>query len=216
MNNSENISRDEFMETYCTSHTSLQSELLAKIERNTFVELLHSHMISGAYQGRFLAMLSQIKKPNYILEIGTFTGYSALCLAEGLTENGKLITLENNPEMENRIRNNFAESPLGHKIELKIGHAKEIIPTLNSKFDLVFMDADKENYLNYYHLIQDKLAPKAIIIADNVLWKGKIIYDALDKKTKALQAFNNFVQKDEKVENILLPIRDGLMLIYLK
>ena len=204
------------LETYCTSHTSAQSELLTKIERNTFVELLHPHMISGAYQGRFLSLLSCLKQPKNILEIGTFTGYSALCLAEGLSENGKLITLENNPEMENRIRNNFAQSNVNKKIELKIGNASEIIPTLTPKFDLVFIDADKENYLNYYHLIQNKLAPKALIIADNVLWKGKIIYDALDKKTKALQAFNDFVQKDERVENILLPIRDGLMLIYLK
>ncbi len=171
-------------------------------------------MLSGHFQGRFLSFLSKLQRPLNILEIGTYTGYSAICLAQGLQENGKLITIDCNEELESFVIENIKKAGVEEKIEFVLGDAKHIIPTLNLNFDLVFIDADKVNYGLYYDLIFDKLNPNALIIADNVLWSGKIIdknVKANDEDTHALLAFNKKIQEDNRVENILLPIRDGLM-----
>jgi len=172
-------------------------------------------MLSGHLQGRILAMVSKMISPGYIVEIGTYTGYSALCMAEGLKENGKLITIEYNEELQSRILGYFNESKYAKQMDLRIGDAIGILPTLASGIDLVFIDADKTNYLNYYNLVFDKLKSGAYILADNVLWSGKVIEDVNldDADTIALKKFNTFVQQDERVENILMPVRDGLMLI---
>jgi predicted O-methyltransferase YrrM len=154
-------------------------------------------------------------RPSSILEIGTFTGYSAICLAEGLTDKGMLHTIEVNPELEDMISRYFNEAGITAKTKLHIGHAMDIIPTINTTFDLVFIDADKENYLNYYHLVFDKVRKGGFILADNVLWGGKVMKKtpALDKETKGIKEFNEFVQQDKRVENTLLPLRDGLMVV---
>jgi predicted O-methyltransferase YrrM len=171
-------------------------------------------MISGRLQGRLLSMLSKMLAPTRILELGTFTGYSALCLAEGLAPTGKLISLENNAEMQTRILQNWAKSPYFKQMELIIGDALQTLPHLNDTFDLIFLDADKQNYLNYYEILLGKLRPGGVLLADNVLWSGKIIdQEAQDKKTKALRLFNNFVRQDNRVELVMLPFRDGLSCI---
>jgi predicted O-methyltransferase YrrM len=153
--------------------------------------------------------------PSSILEIGTYTGYSAICLAEGLTDKGMLHTIEINPELEEMIRRYFNEVGISSKTSLHIGNAMEIVPTINTTFDLVFIDADKENYLNYYNMVFDKVRKGGIIIADNVLWGGKVLKDkpTPDKETKGIKEFNEFVQQDKRVENMLLPLRDGLMIV---
>jgi len=200
---------------YAEAHSSAESALLKKINRETNLEVLRPRMLSGHLQGRMLAAISQMINPEYIVEIGTYTGYSALCLAEGLRITGRLVTIEKNEELESRVRGYFKESKYNTQIKMLIGDALELIPNLEDNADLVFIDADKVNYLNYYKLLIDKVRPGGFVLADNVLWSGKVVevIDEDDADTKALLEFNRFVQNDEKVENVLLPIRDGIMLI---
>jgi predicted O-methyltransferase YrrM len=205
---------DEQLDAYCCDHTSNESALLAKLNRETHVKVLQPRMLSGHFQGRMLSMLSKMIRPERILEIGTYTGYSALCLAEGLTTSGKLITIDVNAQLEDFVRDYFAQSDFDAQIDYRIGDAMQLIPTLTEQFDLVFIDADKQNYINYYHLIFDKVKPGGYIFSDNVLWSGKVVQEGgkIDKDTQLLQTFNDLIQNDERVENILLPIRDGVMI----
>jgi caffeoyl-CoA O-methyltransferase len=200
---------------YADAHTTPESEGLRRLNRDTHAHVLRPRMLSGHMQGRFLAMISQMIRPRRILEIGTYTGYSALCLAEGLLPDGRLITLDNNEELEAFVRNHWTESPYATQMELRIGQAAELIPTLNESFDLVFIDADKENYALYYDLIFDQVRPGGFILADNVLWSGKVVQPvkASDRDTQAVLAFNQKIHNDTRVENVLLPLRDGLMLV---
>ena len=206
---------DPELNNYAEQHTSPETDLLQRINRETNLEVLVPRMLSGHLQGRILAMVSKMIRPSYIVEIGTYTGYSALCLAEGLAEDGKLITIEYNEELQKRISGYFNESNYTNLLDLRIGDAAAILPTLEAGIDLAFIDADKTNYLNYYNLVLAKLNPGGYIIADNVLWSGKVIeeVDPDDEDTNALKKFNTFVRQDERVENVLLPVRDGLMLI---
>ncbi|PLK44269.1 O-methyltransferase [Emticicia sp. TH156] len=202
------------IDQYCLDHTTPENDLLSKLNRETHAKVLQSRMLSGHLQGRLLAMVSQMIQPGLILEIGTYTGYSALCLAEGLTQNGKIITIDVNEELEDFVRNFFAQSPLHHKIDFRIGNALEIIPEMEGPFDLVFIDADKLNYQRYYDIVFDKVRPGGYIIADNVLWSGKVSNPAAkDKDTLNIRAFNDAIHNDNRVENILLPIRDGLLVL---
>jgi predicted O-methyltransferase YrrM len=198
---------------YIEEHTAPEPELLKKINRETHAQVLMPRMLSGHVQGRFLAMISQFIRPNYILEIGTYTGYSAICLAEGLAPDGKLITLDVNEELESRVRGYFHQSGMEAKIDYRIGDASKIIPTLHFMFDLVFIDADKENYALYYDLVFDKINPGGVILADNVLWSGKVTQPKKDKDTRALDQFNKKVNLDTRVESLLLPLRDGIMMM---
>jgi predicted O-methyltransferase YrrM len=200
------------LEQYAGIHTSPESELLARINRETHLEVLQPRMLSGHLQGRLLALLSSLLKPKRILEIGTYTGYSALCLAEGLPDDGKLITIDVNEELQARVQGYFNDSAYKNQIEYYIGDAIELIPTLSDTWDLVFIDADKKNYLNYYDLVIEHMNPGGIILADNILWSGKVIDEtAQDRETVLLRKYNERIQADERVENILLPIRDGIM-----
>lgn len=202
------------IEEYALNHTKAESDLLKKINRETHAKIMMPRMLSGHLQGRFLSMISHMVKPDYILEIGTYTGYSALCLAEGLNEKGKIITIDINEELEKFVRNFFEQSDYKNKIDYRIGNALDIIPTIENQLDMVFIDADKENYSAYYDLVFEKVRNGGYIIADNVLWSGKVLMDdnKLDKDTKAIKAFNDKIQNDSRVENILLPVRDGLMI----
>jgi predicted O-methyltransferase YrrM len=204
----------EEIEKYSEMHTSAESEWLCNLNRETHQKILKPRMLSGHMQGRILSLFSQMIKPERILEIGTYTGYSALCLAEGLAENGKLITIDINEELQEFVQKHIDASPYKNKIEQRIGNALEIIPTLNEQFDIVFIDADKENYLPYFNLIFDKVKTGGYIIADNVLWSGKVVdkVKANDTDTKKLLEFNAYIQNHEGVENVLLPVRDGLMI----
>lgn len=203
----------EKLNEYVEKHTSAESELLKKINRDTHAKVMMPRMLSGHLQGRVLAMISQMIKPTNILEIGTYTGYSAICMAEGLQEGGRLITIDINEELEDRVRGYFREAGLDAAIDYRIGNALDIIPTLSIKFDLVFIDADKENYNRYFDLVIDHVNLNGFILADNVLWSGKVLDAKQDKDTKAIAAFNARIQEDERVENVLLPIRDGIMLM---
>ncbi|MBP6387095.1 MAG: class I SAM-dependent methyltransferase [Pseudarcicella sp.] len=201
---------------YAESHTTEENELLKELNRTTHAEILQPRMLSGHLQGRVLAMFSGMIKPQNILEIGTYTGYSAICLAEGLTENGKIITIDINEELEKFTSDFFNKSKFNTKIEYKIGNALEIIPTLTEEFDLVFIDADKVNYSNYYDLVFEKIKIGGYIISDNVLWSGKVADEysekKIDKDTLNMIAFNKKCHDDPRTENVLLPIRDGLMI----
>lgn len=202
------------LDAYCTEHTSAEPQLLARLNRDTHVNVLKPRMLSGHFQGRLLSMLSKMIQPEYILEIGTYTGYSALCLAEGLKPTGKLITLDVNEQLEDFTRSYFDQSDFAHQIDYRICDAMQEIPKLQEPFDLVFIDADKQNYINYYHLVIDQLKSGAYILIDNVLWSGKVYQqsDKPDKDTRILREFNDLLVNDERVETILLPIRDGIML----
>jgi caffeoyl-CoA O-methyltransferase len=203
---------DPILDQYACEHTSKESELLQQINRETHLEVLQPRMLSGHFQGRVLSMFSKMIKPNRILEIGTYTGYSALCLAEGLTAEGKLVTIDINEELENRVRGYFNGSEFSNKITYLVGDAIELIPTINEKWDIVFIDADKLNYLNYYQLVFDSVKVGGYIIADNVLWSGKVIDPTKqDRETNLLREYNQFVHNDSRVEEVLFPIRDGLM-----
>lgn len=204
---------DPILEEYIEKHCSPESPLLAKLSRETQAKILRPRMLSGQVQGQFLKMISQMIRPTNILEIGTYTGYSALCLAEGLQEEGQLHTIDINEELEDFTQNFLQQHPKSSQIITHIGDALTIIPQLKLDFDLVFIDADKCNYQNYYELLVPRLKPGAFIIADNVLWSGKVLEKAApnDTDTQALQAFNDHVQQDERVENLLLGLRDGLL-----
>lgn len=206
---------DQSIEQYAQDHSMAESDLLHELNRTTWTKVLQPRMLSGHLQGRILSLLSQLKRPKKILEIGTYTGYSALCLAEGLTENGQLVTIDKNEELEDLAKAHFQKSRFSDQIDMKIGNAMELISAMDIDFDLVFIDADKENYLNYYKAIIDDLPKGALIIADNVLWSGKVIKPTAkgDIETQNIKAFNDFVQNDERVENLLMPVRDGLMIM---
>ena len=203
------------IQNYAEAHTSAESGLLTELLEKTYRERSDKSMLSGFYQGRLLAMFSKMLAPRRILEIGTYMGYSALCLAEGLTEDGKLITLDIQPETNEVAKEFWARTPLYSKIESYLGNAPEIIPMLGETFDLVFIDADKPNYANYYDLVFPRLRVGGIILADNVLWSGAVLDPAAsdDESAVALDEFNQKVQADERVSNILFAVRDGLMVI---
>ncbi len=201
------------LQEYAEAHTTDESPLLKKINRSTHAQILKPRMLSGRLQGRFLSMISSLIRPRVILEIGTYTGYSAICLAAGLQETGKLITIDVNEELEDRVRGYIREAGLEERIDYRIGKAADIIPQLEEQFDLVFIDADKENYARYFDLVIDRVNLNGVILADNVLWSGKVLREKPDKDTRAIIAFNEKIQADERVENVLLPIRDGVMMM---
>lgn len=204
------------IENYAQLHSSPESEILQKLNRETHARILRPRMLSGHMQGKLLEMISCMLQPERILEIGTYTGYSAICMARGLKKNGKLITIDHNPELEEFTRSFFKEAGLSDKIEYLIGEAVDILPTLNGPFDLAFIDADKENYTFYYEHVLEKLKPGGVILADNVLWSGKVLSEDAangDPEANALIHFNKFVQNDQRAENLLLPFRDGLTII---
>ena len=203
----------EDISNYSEDHTTNESAVLQDLNRTTWSKVLQPRMLSGHLQGRVLSMFSKMIRPKRILEIGTYTGYSAICLAEGLAEGGKLITIDLNEELEDMVLDYVKRSGFEEKVEFKIGNAMELIPQMDEDWDLVFIDADKENYSNYLDLIFDKLKPGGYVIADNVLWSGKVVKEAQDKdeETQALKEFNTKVQNDDRLENVLFPIRDGLM-----
>lgn len=202
----------EALDDYVVAHSEKEPELLQQLTRETYQKILQPRMLSGHYQGRILSILSKLINPKSILEIGTYTGYSALCLCEGLQKNGSLHTIDINEELEDFQRKYFNASPYGEMIFQHVGDALEIIPTLETKFDLVFIDADKPNYPNYFESIIDKMNPGGVILSDNVLWSGKVIQELNpnDLSTVALLKYNRLLAKDPRIETVLLPIRDGL------
>jgi len=204
-----------YIEKYVSDHTSPELPVLAKLSRATHLRTHMPQMLSGHLQGIFLQMISYMMKPITVLEIGTFTGYSAICLAQGLQKDGKLITIERNPEMEDFTAPFFKEAGLENKIQLLIGDAIEIVPTLSGTLDLVFIDADKENYTRYFDLVYPKVIPGGYILADNALWYGRVVQPGAesDRETAGIMQFNRYVQQHTGVQNILLPIRDGIMLM---
>lgn len=204
---------DKKLGDYCALWSKEESPLLKEINRQTHLQTLLPNMLSGHLQGLFLSMISKMLAPKRILEIGTFTGYSAICLAEGLSENGILHTIEVNEEMEPLISDKFEKSENKHKIKLHIGDAKTIIPSLKESFDLVFIDAAKLEYSQYYDLVFPFVKLGGWIVADNVLWSGKVVGDKHDKDTMAIHGFNEMVKNDGRVENFILPLRDGLNII---
>lgn len=205
---------DPEIEQYAEAHTTPESSLLAQITRDTYLEVLQPRMLSGQLQGRVLSMLSKMIRPNAILEIGTYTGYSALCLAEGLSAHGTLLTIDKNIELYDRANSYFSESEFASKIRMLKGNALAIVPDLKQKWDLIFIDADKENYQNYYDLTLPNLNKGGFIIADNVLWSGKVIdANENDVDTVALRSFNTALIEDIRVEVLMLPVRDGLTVV---
>lgn len=202
----------EELDAYVVKHSADEPELLQQLNRETKQKILQPRMLCGHYQGRLLSMISKLIRPSNILEIGTYTGYSAICLAEGLGDSGELHTIDINEELQDIQRKYFDKSGFGHQIFQHTGNALEIIPTLDITFDLVFIDADKENYSNYFNCIIDKLKPGGIILSDNVLWSGKIIekLDPEDIDTKSIIEYNTLLKKDHRIDTIVLPIRDGL------
>jgi len=201
------------LQRYAEQHSTSESDLLRRINRDTHANVMMPRMLSGHLQGRALAMISNILRPERILEIGTYTGYSAICMAEGLQDEGKLVTIDINEELEQKVRKYFDEAGLSSKIDYRIGDATKIIPLLQDTFDLIFIDADKENYSRYFDLVIDKVRVGGIILADNVLWSGKVLDEKPDKDTRAIVEFNKKIQRDARVENVLLPIRDGILMI---
>ena len=203
----------EKIDNYTGEHTAGESTLLANLSRETYLKILIPRMLSGHIQGRFLSMISHMLKPKYILEIGTYTGYSALCMAEGLHQDGKVVTIDNNEELKDILDKYMNASEFANQIDFKLGAALDIIPTLPNDIDLVFIDADKPNYSNYFDAVIDKMRPGGFILADNVLWSGKVTegIKANDKSTIAINEFNKKVHADPRVENVLIPIRDGIM-----
>ena len=202
----------EEVEKYTTTHTTKESLLLTELNRETWANVMTPRMLSGHLQGRILSMFSKLIAPENILEIGTYTGYSALCLAEGLKPNGTLHTLDINEEYTAVANRYFKKSNFSKNIQQHTGEALDIIPTLNCNFQLAFIDADKENYTNYFDVIIDKIDVGGLIIADNVLWSGKVIHEQKDEETIALDKYNKKIVTSERVENVLLPVRDGLMI----
>lgn len=200
---------------YCQDHTSPEDDILKEISRETHAKVLMPRMLSGQLQGKTLEIFSKMLRPKAILEIGTYTGYSAICMARGLGSGGRLTTLDINEELETMVRGFFEKSGLSPKIDYRIGNALDIIPELQGNFDLVFIDADKTNYTNYYRMLVDRVNQGGIILADNVLWSGKVLAkegEKIQKDTQAIIDFNRMVQEDPRVENVLFPIRDGIMM----
>jgi len=208
----------EKIDDYVVSHSQEEPLLLQELTRETWQKVLNPRMLSGAFQGRVLSMISKLIQPTTMLEIGTYTGYSALCLAEGLTSEGTLHTIDKNEELLSLQQKYFQKSPAKNQIKSYVGNALEIIPTIHEKFDLVFIDADKSNYINYFHLIIDKMNKGGVILSDNVLWSGKVVekLNPKDTDTKVLLAYNNLLNSDKRVETVLLPIRDGLTISRVK
>ena len=202
----------EALDNYVVAHSEQEPELLQQLTRETYQKVLQPIMLSGPYQGRVLSMISKLVRPKTILELGTFTGYSTLCLAEGLAKDGTLHTIDSNEELVDFQRKYFDTSGYGNQIIQHTGNALDIIKTLEHTFDLIFIDADKPNYCNYFHSIIDKLNPGGIILSDNVLWHGKVVepLDKKDKSTKAVLEYNTLLKTDTRIETVLLPIRDGL------
>lgn len=200
------------LEDYIEQHSEKEPELLAALNKETYQKILLPRMLSGHFQGRVLSMLSKLIRPVNILEIGTYTGYSALCLCEGMRDNGQLHTIDIKEELVDFQRKHFNKSPWGNQIVQHLGEAIDIIPKLDLKFDLVFIDADKENYLNYFELIVPRMNKGGIILSDNVLWSGKVLepLNPKDTSTKVLLEYNQLLKEDPRVETVLLPIRDGL------
>lgn len=206
------------IEEYILQHIDEEGDLLKNLNRDAHVNLLRPRMLSGHLQGRLLNMFCRLVQPKRILEIGTYTGYATLCLAEGAPDDAEIHTLEVNDELEDFIMKHLHKSKLEDKIHLHIGDALKIIPTLNETFDLVFIDANKRHYCQYYDLIFDKVRPGGLIIADNTLWDGKVLETPhhTDKQTIGIQEFNNMIAKDNRIEKVILPMRDGLTLIWKK
>lgn len=212
------IADDSDLMNYIQTHSSDEPEILKDLTKKTYLNVLNPRMLSGHIQGRMLKMFVQMINPSRILELGTYTGYSALCMAEGLSTDAYIDTIEVNDELEDIISEFKSKSNFGHKINVIFGDALEIIPTLIHKYDLVFIDANKRNYVEYYNLIFDKVPSGGYIIADNVLWDGHVLksYEELktkDSQTRGIKEFNDLVQKDTRVENVLFPLRDGLMIV---
>jgi len=203
------------MEEYILNHLEPEPEYLKVLARKTFVRLVNGRMVSGHLQGRFLKMLCRMINPQNVLEIGAFTGYSALCLAEGIAENAHIDTIEIDDELEDFLLENFKSSPFEHKVTLHIGDALKIIPTLEKIYDLVFIDGDKRQYIDYFELVLPKIRKGGFILADNTLWSGKVVQplEHGDTQTRAILDFNNFISSDKRIEQVLLPLRDGLTII---
>ena len=205
--------KSEQLNGYLEGTTDAENPLLKRIHRETYLRETMPHMLSGHYQGRVLAMLSQLVKPKLALEIGTFTGYATLCLAEGLQSDGILHTIDINQEQEDRVQGYFDESPYGSNIRYHIGQASEVIPQIPGEFDLVFIDADKKNNLFYFNELIPRMKPGGLILIDNVLWKGKVFDNMPDNQTKQIIELNQTLTKDNRVEKLILPIRDGLFVL---
>lgn len=205
---------DEKLDRYVCAHSENEPLVLQELNRDTHVNILKPRMLSGHFQGRVLSLLSHMIKPMDILEIGTYTGYSAICLAEGLQPGGHLVTIDKNEELEDMVNSYIEKSGNQDRIKPLVGDAMEIVPELKREFDIVFVDADKSNYINYYHMVFDKVRTGGYIIFDNVLWSGKVIEEVKsnDKDTQVLVELNKLIHEDERVQEVLLPIRDGLLI----
>jgi caffeoyl-CoA O-methyltransferase len=202
------------IEAYIASHSSPEPEHLACLSRETYLKVLYPRMLSGHVQGRLLAMISQMLQPKLILEVGTFTGYACICLAEGLAPGGKIITVERNLELEGYIRRGLEDAGISDRVELRLGDAMHILPELEGPFDLVFLDADKQQYPQYYDLLIARLRPGGMILADNVLWGGQVADPAQSsKEIEGIRQFNDRVAEDPRVEKVMLPLRDGILMI---
>lgn len=209
------MNRQVLLDQYIHNHISPEDDYLRELDRETHQKVLHPRMLSGHLQGQILSMISCMVKPKYILEIGTFTGYSALCLAKGLAKGGKLHTIEIDDELESIAKKYFQKSGMSDQIVQHIGDARQIIPSLNLVFDLVFIDADKRDYCDYYKLVFNNIPVGGFIVADNVLWDGKVVdpKSADEEQTRGILEFNHLVQNDSRVKNVILPVRDGIMLV---
>ena len=203
----------EEIQNYAEDHTSGESDVLRELREHCFAHYSDSSMLSGFVQGRILSMFSRMIRPNKVLEIGTYLGYSTICLAEGLAEGGEVVSLDMNEETNAVAQSFIDKTDLGDRIQLRLGDAIFMLPHMAGPYDLVFIDADKPNYCNYYNLVFDKVRPGGFIIADNVLWSGRVLDEEMDENTKALHEFNQMVLADDRVANVLLPIRDGLMVV---
>ncbi|MDG1698242.1 MAG: O-methyltransferase [Polaribacter sp.] len=208
----------EKIDNYIIKHSQQEPQILKELGRETWQKVLNPRMLSGPFQGRVLSMVSKLVSPKNILEIGTYTGYSALCLAEGLEKKGKIFTIDKNEELQTLQNKYFEKSGYRNQIKQFTGNALQIIPNIHEKFDMVFIDADKSNYINYFHLVIDKMNPGGIILSDNVLWSGKVVetLDSKDNDTKILLEYNKLLNGDHRIESVLLPIRDGLTLSRVK
>nr|WP_262250197.1 O-methyltransferase [Parapedobacter soli] len=204
---------DDILTDYLEKTCDTEPALLQHINRETYLKEISPHMLSGHYQGRLLAFLSKLVSPKRVLEVGTFTGYATLCLAEGLAAGGEIHTIDNNVELEDRVRGYFAQSDFNGNIHYHIGDAAVIIPTIAGPLDLTFIDADKKNNGTYYELALEKSRPGALILIDNVLWKGKVVNEAADSQTQQITALNNQLANDERIDKLILPVRDGLFLL---